>query len=174
MISTASPPPLRIPPNRQDTPPAEPAKKFKSLRLALYGSNPGYPTGTGSSVNLRVGLAGTKDKRRQRTAQQVSSTRGRSARPMKISGGNVRRPGGGAADQTQGLGERDAVGVQVCGRGRLRDQRADRVVHDQVGVDLLVDQVGQPGPEDLPGAAEMSLELVVPGFLFPSFVIRRR
>src|SRR5664279_1645504 len=86
MISTASPPPLRIPPNRQDTPPAEPAKKFKSLRLALYGSNPGYPTGTGSSVNLRVGLAGTKDKRRQRTAQQVSSTRGRSARPMKISG----------------------------------------------------------------------------------------
>src|SRR5664279_3772960 len=87
MISTASPPPLRIPPNRQDTPPAEPAKKFKSLRLALYGSNPGYPTGTGSSVNLRVGLAGTKDKRRQRTAQQVSSTRGRSARPMKISGG---------------------------------------------------------------------------------------
>src|SRR5664279_5066173 len=49
------------------------------------------------------------------------------------SGGNVRRPGGGAADQTQGLGERDAVGVQVGGRGRLRDQRADRVVHDQVG-----------------------------------------
>src|SRR5664279_3684399 len=89
MISTASPPPLRIPPNRQDTPPAEPAKKFKSLRLALYGSNPGYPTGTGSSVNLRVGLAGTKDKRRQRTAQQVSSTRGRFARPMKISGGNM-------------------------------------------------------------------------------------
>src|SRR5664279_450388 len=43
------------------------------------------------------------------------------------SGGNVRRPGGGAADQTQGLGERDAVGVQVGGRGRLRDQRADRV-----------------------------------------------
>src|SRR5664279_1864188 len=60
MISTASPPPLRIPPNRQDTPPAEPAKKFKSLRLALYGSNPGYPTGTGSSVNLRVGLAGDR------------------------------------------------------------------------------------------------------------------
>jgi len=30
------------------------------LRLALYSSNPGYPTGTGSSVNLKVGLAGTK------------------------------------------------------------------------------------------------------------------
>src|SRR5450755_4110691 len=59
------------------------------------------------------------------------------------SGGNVRRPGGGAADQTQCLGERDAVGIQVGGRGRLCDERADRVVHDQVGVDLLVDQVGQ-------------------------------
>ena len=58
--------------------------KIKSLRLALYGSNPGYPTGTGSSVNLRVGLAGTKNKRRQRTARIVSSTRGRSTRPMKI------------------------------------------------------------------------------------------
>jgi len=64
-----------------------------------------------------------------------------------------------------------SVGVQVGGRGRLGDQRADRVVHDQVGVDLLVNEVGQPGPQDLPGAAEMSLELVVPGFLFPSFVI---
>ena len=59
-------------------------KKIKSLRLALYGSNPGYLTGTGSSVNLRVGLAGTKNTRRQRTARTVSSTRGRSARPMKI------------------------------------------------------------------------------------------
>ena len=84
MISTASPPPLRIPPNRQDTPPAEPDRKIKSLRLALYGSNPGCLTGTGSSVNLRVGLAGTKNKRRQRTGRIVSSTRGRSARPMKI------------------------------------------------------------------------------------------
>lgn len=59
-------------------------KKIKSLRLALYGSNPGYPTGTGSSVNLRAGLAGTKNKRRRRTTHPVSSTRGRSARPMKI------------------------------------------------------------------------------------------
>ena len=59
-------------------------KKIKSLRLALYGSKPGYPTGTGSSVNLRAGLAGTKNSRRQRTTHPVSSTRGRSARPMRI------------------------------------------------------------------------------------------
>lgn len=32
------------------------------------------------------------------------------------SGGNVRRPGGGTADQAQGLGERDAVRIQVRGR----------------------------------------------------------
>ena len=86
-------------------------------------------------------------------------------------GGNVRRPGGGAADQAQGLGEGDPVGVQVGGGGRLRDERADRVVDDQVGPDLLVNQLGQPGAEDLPGAAEVGFELVVTGFLFPSFVV---
>nr|WP_322753486.1 hypothetical protein [Frankia sp. Cas3] len=59
-------------------------KKIKILRLALYGSNPGYPTGTGSSVNLRAGLAGTKNWRRQRMTCPVSSTRGRSTRPMNI------------------------------------------------------------------------------------------
>ena len=62
------------------------------------------------------------------------------------SGGNVRRPGRGTADQAQGLGERDLVRVQVGGSGRLGDERADGVVHDQVAVDLLVDQVGQSGP----------------------------
>lgn len=30
--------------------------KIKSLRLALEGSNPEYPTGAGSSVNLCHGL----------------------------------------------------------------------------------------------------------------------
>src|SRR6478736_5430422 len=59
------------------------------------------------------------------------------------SGGNVRRPGGGTADDPQGVCEGDAVGVDVRGGGGLRDQRADRVVHDQVGGYLLVDQVGQ-------------------------------
>jgi len=34
--------------------------KIKSLRFALEGGNPGYPTGTGSSVNLVHGLAGAK------------------------------------------------------------------------------------------------------------------
>ena len=50
--------------------------KIKILRLALNGSNPGYPTGTGPSVNLRAGLAGTKNKRRQRATPLVSPTQG--------------------------------------------------------------------------------------------------
>ena len=59
-------------------------KKIKILRRAPCGSNPGYPTGAGSSVNLRAGLAGTKNWRRQRMTCPVSSTRGRSTRPMDI------------------------------------------------------------------------------------------
>ena len=43
---------------------------------------------------------------------------------VQSSGGNVRRPGGGTADQAQGLGEGDAVGVEVGGRGGLGGQRA--------------------------------------------------
>jgi len=58
--------------------------KIKILRLALYGSNPGYPTGAGSSVNLRAGLTGTKNWRRQRATHPVSTTRGRHAKPMNI------------------------------------------------------------------------------------------
>ena len=53
--------------------------------------------------------------------------------------GNVRRPGGGAADQAQGLGERDPVRIQVGCRGGLGGQRADRVVDDQIRPELLVD-----------------------------------
>ena len=54
--------------------------------------------------------------------------------------GNVRRPGGDAADQAQGLGEGDRVRVEVGGGGS-HGQRADRVVHDQVRPDLLIGQV---------------------------------
>src|SRR5664280_1938908 len=55
--------------------------KIKILRFALTGSNPGYPTGAGSSVNLRAGLAGTKNKRRQRATPPVSPTQGVSSAP---------------------------------------------------------------------------------------------
>jgi hypothetical protein len=46
------------------------------------------------------------------------------------------------------------------------------LVHDQVGVDLLVDQIEKLGPQDLPGSTEMRLELVVSGFRFPLFRCR--
>src|SRR6478609_11231382 len=114
----------------------------------------------------RVTARGQVRSARSGISRAAMSVRWSGSLAAQSSGGNVRRPGGGAADQTQGLGERDAVGVQVRGGGCLRDERADRVVHDQIGVDLLVDQVGQPGPQDLPGATQMRLELVVPGFLF--------
>ena len=46
------------------------------------------------------------------------------------SGGKVRRPGGGTADDAQDAGVTDPVWVQAGGLGRPRDQDADRVVHD--------------------------------------------
>jgi hypothetical protein len=64
--------------------------KIKSLRLALCeGGNPEYPTGAGSSVNLWCGL----DRRQGVTtsagdAPQVSATRERRARGIKIFGDN--------------------------------------------------------------------------------------
>ena len=51
--------------------------------------------------------------------------------------GESRHSGGGAADDAQGAGERDPVGVDVRGLG---DQVADGVVDQQPGPDLLDDQ----------------------------------
>ena len=93
------------------------------------------------------------------------------SRSVQSSGGNVRRPGGGAADQAQGLGEGDPVRVEVGGRGGFRGQRADRVVDDQVGPDLLMHQVGQPGAQHPARAAQVGLELVVRGLLLPPLVV---
>ena len=85
--------------------------------------------------------------------------------------GDVRRPGGGAADQAERFGEGDPVWVQVGGCGRLGGQRADRVVDDQIGPDFLIDQVRQPGAQDPAGAAQVCLELVVSGFFLPPLVV---
>lgn len=56
----------------------------------------------------------------------------------------VRRPGGGAADDAQDAGVADPVRVQVGGPGRPGDQDADRLVHGLVCSDLLIHQVRQP------------------------------
>src|SRR6266487_942889 len=86
-------------------------------------------------------------------------------------GGNGRGAGGGAADDPQDAGEADPVGVEVGGLSGSADEHADRVVDDQPGPDLLVDQVGQPGAQDPAWSAEVGLELVVRGLLLPALVV---
>src|SRR6187401_2560072 len=101
----------------------------------------------------------------------ASRARWTGSRSVQSAGGNVRRPGGGAADQAQGLGERDPVRVEIGGRGGLRGQRADRVVDDQVGPDLLMHQVGKPRAQHPTGAAQVGLELVVAGLVLPALMV---
>src|SRR5665647_3657288 len=55
----------------------------------------------------------------------------------------VRRTATGTADEAQGPGDRDPVGVDVGCFRRSTDQDGDRIMNDQPGPDLLVDQVRQ-------------------------------
>ncbi len=72
---------------------------------------------------------------------------------------------GGTAGQAQGPDETDPVGigVEVGGLDGFGDQYRDRVVDQQPGPDLLMDQSRQAGAQDLAGPAQMSLELVIAG-----------
>ncbi len=69
------------------------------------------------------------------------------------SGGNVGRPGGGTADVRRAVAKEIRVRVEVSGRRCLRDQRAEGVVDNQVGPDLLMHQAGQPRAQHPAGAA---------------------
>src|SRR3979409_1336937 len=95
------------------------------------------------------------------------SPRWAGSRSFQSSGGNVRRSGGGTADHAQGLGEGDRVWVEVRGGGGSGGERADRVVHDQGGPDLLVHQVGELRAQYLPRSAEVGFQLVVRCFFLP-------
>lgn len=77
----------------------------------------------------------------------------------------------GPADDADGTGELDPVGVDVGFGGCLADQGADRVVGEQVAVDLLPHHVRAFGPQHPPWPAQVGLELVVAGFVLPPFVI---
>jgi hypothetical protein len=77
--------------------------------------------------------------------------------------GEGRRVSGPAADDPDGALEFDPVGVDACFGGGLADQGTDRVVGEQVAVDLLADHIRAPGPQHPPGAAQVRLELGVPG-----------
>src|SRR5215831_18733975 len=83
------------------------------------------------------------------------------------SGGKGRRVGGAAADDADGALELDPVGIDARFGGRLADQGTDRVVGEEVAVDFLADHVRALGPQHLPGAAQVGLELGVPGFVLP-------
>src|SRR6266849_2948866 len=89
------------------------------------------------------------------------------------SGGKGRR-GDGPADDTDGPGELDPVRVDVGLGGGLADQGADRVMGEQVAVDLLADHVRALGPQHPAGSAQVCLELVVAGLVLPALVIALR
>ncbi|MCL9759097.1 hypothetical protein MXD95_007550 [Frankia sp. AiPa1] len=69
--------------------------------------------------------------------RRVISAWNRGSWVCQSSGGNVRRSGGGTADEADGSGEADPVGVDVGGLGCLGDQGGDRVLDGQPGPHLL-------------------------------------
>src|SRR5450631_1322010 len=87
------------------------------------------------------------------------------------SGGKGRRAGALAADDPDGAQEFHPVGVNVGLGGGPADQGADRMVGEQVAVDLLADHVRAPGPQDPARAAQVGLDLVVAGLVLPPLVI---
>src|SRR5918997_6201935 len=82
------------------------------------------------------------------------------------SGGKGRRTDGPAED-ADGAGELDSVRVDVGLGGGLADQGADRIMGEQVAVDLLADHGRAFGPQHFGGSTQMRFELVVAG-LVPS------
>src|SRR5208283_2022467 len=88
--------------------------------------------------------------------------------------GGKSRAGGPAADDADGSLELDPVRVDARVRGGGADQGADRVVGEQVAPDLLPHHVRGLRAQDLPRAAQVGLELGVPGLVLPSFVIGLR
>src|SRR5689334_19678633 len=104
-------------------------------------------------------------------SSKASSARWTGSRSAQSAGGNGRRPGGGAADQAQGLGEGDPIRVEIGGHGRLGGQRTDRMMDDQVGPDLLINEVGQPRAQHPTRPAQVGFQLVVRGFLLPPLMV---
>src|SRR5271166_2782676 len=85
--------------------------------------------------------------------------------------GGKSRARGPAADDADGSLELDPARAGARVRGRGADQGADRVVGEQVAPDLRPHHVRGLRAKDLPGAAQVGLELLVPGLVLPSSVI---
>src|SRR5260370_9819806 len=88
--------------------------------------------------------------------------------------GGKGRASGPAADDADRPLELDPVRAGAGVRGGGADQGADRVVGEQVAPDLLAHHVRRFGAQDLSRAAEVGLELGVPGLVLPSSVIGLR
>src|ERR1035438_7645636 len=85
--------------------------------------------------------------------------------------GGKSRAVGPAADDADGSLELDPVRVDAGRGGGGADQGADGVVGEQVAPDLLPHHVRGFGAQYLPRAAEIGLELPVPGLVLPSLVV---
>src|SRR5215471_10847470 len=94
----------------------------------------------------------------------------RAAARCRCSGGKS-RVGGPAAEDADGALELDPVWVDVRFGGSLTDQGTDRVVGQQVAVDLLPHQIRGLRAQYPPGPAQVRLELPVSGFVLPPFVV---
>jgi len=93
----------------------------------------------------------------------------------RCSGGKG-RVGDPAADDAHGALELDPVGVDVGLGGGPADQRADRVMGEQVAVDLLADHVRAFRAQHPARAPQVGLELVVTGLVLsgsPGVLLRR-
>src|SRR5882724_8847632 len=87
------------------------------------------------------------------------------------SGGKGRRLGETTAHEADGACELHPVGVDVgLGRGAA-DQRADRVMGEQVAVDLLADHVRALGAQYPSWPAQRGLELLVTRLMLPPLMV---
>jgi hypothetical protein len=84
------------------------------------------------------------------------------------SGGKGRRLTGLAAGEADGADEADPVRVMPGFVGGPAHQLPDRVVGQQDSPHLLFGEFGGLGAEDPAGCAQVRLDLIQPGFVFPS------
>jgi len=92
--------------------------------------------------------------------------------PLK---GKGRRGGDAAADDAQGLGEGDPVGVAVLGGGGgLVHQCASGVMDDQVRPDLLTCAIGTAGTQDGGWSALVGLQLLEDALDLPPLQVQVR
>src|SRR5450631_1825272 len=97
-----------------------------------------------------------------------------SRRRSRWSGGKGRRVGGPAADDADGALEFDPVRVDAGFGGGPADQGRQGVMGEQVAVDFLAHHVRALGPQDAPRAAQVRLELGVPGLNQPPLIPVKR